>query len=240
MLRMNYPELAAKPALKSLTTNQERLLTLYTEAVVKANDLLHLTSERDKPFFRQRHVDDAIALLQHLPEAITATSSAKVLDVGTGNGIPGLILAILCPQWQVDLLDSSNKKCLFLDTFINNNAINNARVYCTRAEELARTGHRESYNFVFCRALEKLPTALELTIPFAKVGGLVIVSHGTSWNEEHQRSQNALKLLESELETSIPYSIEGKTDLVTLLIRKKAPTLPRYPRNVGIPTKRPL
>ena len=140
------------------------------------------------------------------------------------------------------LLDSSNKKCLFLDTFIKNNAISNAGVKCIRAEEFAHTEARETYDGVVCRALEKLPTAIELTLPFLKISGHLIVSHGTSWKEELQRSENALKLLGGKFKKAIPYIIEGDTTFYMLVFEKNGNQHPRnvIPRNVGIPTKRPL
>jgi 16S rRNA (guanine527-N7)-methyltransferase len=236
---MSWPDLGAKRAPKLLTTNQkqEQLLNRYAEAVVHAP--INLTSETDKAIFRQRHVEDAVALSRHIAVETKAQAISKVLDVGSGNGIPGLVLAILHPEWQISLLDSSNKKCLFLDMFIKNNAIENATVECVRAEELARAEYRESYDLVVCRALEKLPTALELTLPFLKKSGYLIVSHGTSWQEELQRAENGLKILGGTFKKAVPYSIEG-TMFYTLIFEKMAVTPERYPRNVGIPTKRPL
>ena len=237
---MSSPALGARRARKLLTTNQEALLTRYTEAVIEASDLLHLTSEKDKPFFRARHVNDAVALAQRLPAALLPHQPLQVLDVGTGNGVPGLVLAILFPEWHVDLMDSSNKKCLFLDAFIKNNAIKNVSVLCDRAEFLAHKTQREAYDLVFSRALGKLPSALELTIPFLKVDHHLIVSHGTTWQEELRRSDKALELLQTQLQQTIPYTLETYGQFMILIFKKLAPTLERYPRNVGIPTKRPL
>ena len=218
-------------------TNPDTLLDRYAEAVVNAP--LNLTSETDKAIFRQRHIGDALALSQLMEVEIAEQPTKKVLDVGSGNGIPGLVLAILHPEWDVVLLDSSNKKCLFLDTFIKNNAVNNAAVTCIRAEEFAHSEARETYDLVICRALEKLPTAIELTLPFLKKSGILIVSHGTSWKEELKRSENGLKLLGGTFKKAVPYTVEGTT--FYMLVFEKTETTPsRYPRNVGIPTKRPL
>jgi 16S rRNA (guanine527-N7)-methyltransferase len=236
---MNWPGLGMKAAPKFLTTNpqQDHLLDLYAQAVVSAP--INLTSETDKAIFRQRHVADAMALSGQIKAEALETPVSKVLDVGSGNGIPGLVLAILHPEWQLTLLDSSNKKCLFLDTFIKNNALQNVVVQCIRAEELAHTDQRETYDLVICRALEKLPTAIELTLPFLKQAGALIVSHGTSWQEELQRSENGLKILGGTFKKATPYSVNNTT-FYMLLFEKTGLTPERYPRNVGIPTKRPL
>jgi len=224
----------------TINPHQEELLTRYTEAVMQASDLLHLTSEKDRPFFRARHVNDAVTMVQHIPIALIPHTPLKALDVGTGNGVPGIILSILFPEWQLDLLDSSNKKCLFIDSFIKKNAIHNTHVICDRAEFLARQSPRESYALVFSRALGKLPTALELTLPFLKMGGYLIVSHGTTWEQELKRSQNGLSLLGGTFEQMIPYQVTDQGQFFILLFKKTSPTPDRYPRNVGIPVKRPL
>jgi 16S rRNA (guanine527-N7)-methyltransferase len=234
---MNWPNSGAKQAPKFLTTNQEQLLTRYAEAVVNAP--INLTSETDKAIFRQRHIGDAVALNDALMAELETSSILKILDVGSGNGIPGLVLAVLHPEWHLTLLDSSNKKCLFIDAFIKNNAIQNVAIQCLRAEEFAHTEAREAFDLVVCRALEKLPTAIELTLPFVKKSGYLIVSHGTSWQEELKRSDHGLKLLGGTYKKTIPYQVEEKT-FYLLVFEKTDSTPERYPRNVGIPTKRPL
>jgi 16S rRNA (guanine527-N7)-methyltransferase len=224
-----------------LTTELPPLLDHYVKAVLDAPRELHLTSENDRPLFQQRHVADAQALLHTYTQAYPPPSPAKVLDVGTGNGVPGMVLAILRPDWQVDLVDSNAKKSGFLDTFSKSHAMPNVQVFWDRAEKLGHMAQRESYDLVFCRALSKLPTALELTLPFLKVGGQLIVSHGTSWPEELKRSETALTKLQAEFIKTVHYAVPNiEGDFVALIFTKKVPTPKQYPRNVGIPDKRPL
>src|SRR5437016_5499744 len=156
----------------------KELLEKYVEAVMSAPRSLGLTAARDSADFWQRHVLDALKLVELFPPS-THERPLKVLDVGSGNGIPGLPAAIAVPHWSVDLLDSNNKKCGFIDMFCKFNSIGNAHVLPGRAEEFAHSEHRESYDIVFARALGKLPVALELAAAFVVVGGTLIVPHGT-------------------------------------------------------------
>lgn len=213
------------------------ILNRYAEAVVSAP--INLTSEANRATFRSRHIADAIALDEKIGAEIALPAMPNVLDVGSGNGIPGIVLAVRHPEWHVSLLDSINKKCLFLESFCKSSAINNATVKCTRAEVLAHTDERETYDLVVCRALEKLPTGLELTLPFVKVGSFLIVSHGTSWAEELEKCNNALQKLGGCFKRAVPYAAESLI-FHMLVFEKIAATPPIYPRNPGIPTKRPL
>src|ERR1035438_5168586 len=119
-----------------MTPQQETLLKRYAEAVVGAPAHLHLTSDRDTNRFLSRHVQDAIKLTELIPPQYRRPG-LRVLDVGSGNGVPGIPLAILEPSWSVELLDSDTKKCGFLDMFCKSYGVRNARVIVGRAESLA-------------------------------------------------------------------------------------------------------
>src|SRR5882672_10265519 len=139
----------------------KELLEKYVQAVLAAPESLHLTATREPAEFWRRHVLDALKLVDLFPPS-DHKKPYKVLDVGSGNGIPGIPAAIAVPAWDVDLLDSNNKKCGFLDMFCNFNAIKNVHTVAGRAEVLGHKTMREAYDIVFARALGKLPTALEL------------------------------------------------------------------------------
>ena len=187
--------------------SQKQLLEKYVAAVMHAPASLGLTAAADPREFWERHVLDALKVLELLPQEFQK-KTMKALDVGSGNGIPGIPIAVALPHWSVTLLDSNNKKCGFIDMFCKFNEIKNVTVLAERAEKAAQnTGIREAYDIVFARALSKLPTTLELCIPFLKVNGLLIVPHGTSYLEELERSENALhelwaSLVRSEEHTS--------------------------------------
>ena len=217
----------------------KELLEKYVKAVLSAPESLHLTATRDPAEFWRRHVLDALKLVELFPPA-DHKRPWKVLDVGSGNGIPGIPAAIAVPDWDVYLLDSDNKKCGFLDTFCTFNAIKNVRTIASRAEVYGHGKMRESYDVVFSRALGKLPVALELASPLLKVGGILIVPHGTSWATELQKSKKAMEELGIALKDKKSYSLGDNTVFTALLFEKVHSTPEKYPRATGIPAKRPL
>jgi len=221
-----------------MTDTQQALLRQYEEAIRQASETVHLTSAKDLETFWDRHIMDAVTLAGLIPEE-TQNKLMRVVDVGSGNGVPGIILAILFPNWNIDLIDSNNKKASFLDTFLNSNSITNCKVICDRAEYVGRSHRRETYDYGFARALGKLPTALELCTPLLKKEATLIVPHGTSWPEELERSKKAIQALHLKFIESKPYKVINET-FYCLSFLKQARVEDRFPRNVGIPEKRPL
>ena len=219
---------------------QKELLQKYVNAVMAAPKSLSLTATEDPAEFWERHVLDALKILSLLPKPLHETP-LKVIDVGSGNGIPGIPVAIALPRWDVFLLDSCNKKSGFLDMFCKFNEIKNVHILPGRAEDLARQGNfREHFDLAFARALGKLPTALELTVPFLKRDGLLIIPHGSSYKTEIARSEKAMKELGVILKETIPYKLNKDINFTALVFSKQHETSDRYPRKSGMPTKRPL
>jgi len=221
-----------------MTPEQETLLRRYAEAVVSSPPHLHLTSDRDLRQFWVRHVEDALKLIELIPPPYRK-AVCRVLDVGSGNGIPGIPVAIAEPTWGVELLDSDTKKCGFLDTFCKSNGLRNSRVIVGRAESLAQGAFRDSYDIVFSRAIGKLRIALELSGAFVKLGGLLVVPHGTSWEAELKESSLAIELLGLQPIGNISYLLDN-IKFWALLFAKVNQTPAIYPRPVGVPDKKPL
>ena len=201
---------------------------------------LRLTAAHDEREFWERHVLDALKLVQLLSKQISS-QKLEAIDIGSGNGIPGIPIAIAMPHWQVAVLDSNNKRCGFLDMFCKYNCLENVSVLAGRAETIARNPTcRAHFDIVFGRALAKLPIALELCLPFLKVQGLLIIPHGPSFQNELTLSENALHELGASLSQKIPYSLNKNCELTALIFHKDSATPERYPRKVGIPKKHPL
>ncbi len=216
------------------------LLEKYVQAVLAAPLSLHLTSAHDAGEFLERHVLDALKLVDTLPQHLHP-KGLKVIDVGSGNGIPGLPIAIALPTWELFLLDSNNKKCGFIDMFCKFNQIKNVHVVPARAEVLAHDeSYRQQFNLAFARALGKLPTALELASPFLKREATLVIPHGRTYASELERSKKAMKELGIAHQKSTPYAINKEVSFTALTFLKVADTPEKYPRKTGIPEKRPL
>ncbi len=220
--------------------SQNELLQKYVNAVMAAPRSLGLTATRDPVEFWERHVLDALKLISLLPKA-EHDKPFRVMDVGSGNGVPGIPIGIAVPNWQVNLLDSDNKKCGFLDMFCKSLSLNNIHVIAQRSEVAAhRPELREQFDLVFARALGKLPVALELTLPFLKRNGTLIIPHGQSYKSELPLINNALKELGAAFKEAVSYPLNPEITFTALFFLKIAETPERYPRNIGVPRKRPL
>jgi 16S rRNA (guanine527-N7)-methyltransferase len=224
----------------SLPVSQKTLLEKYVSAVLSAPASLCLTAVTQPAEFLERHVLDALKLIELMPRELQK-KPIRVLDVGSGNGVPGIPAAIALPEWKVSLLDSDNKKCGFLDMFCKFNAIKNVHVMAARAEVAGHLDeYREQFDVVFARALGKLAVALELTIPFLKRGGLLVIPHGGSHLQELARAQKVPKILGAAYKKSVPYKLNPTVTFTALMFEKFQNTPERYPRKTGIPRKRPL
>ena len=220
--------------------NPSQLLDRYVGVVMAASATQSLTGARDAEEFRERHVVDAQKLLEIISEKKSAATT-QVLDIGSGNGIPGIVFAILQPDWRISLLDSNNKKALFLESFCNSNDIKNVSVLCDRAETLAHKKElRSTFDIVVARALSKLPVAIEVAAPFLKLNGFLIVPHGTSHQEELDRSEKAMKAVGVVLKEKRAYKLDSGQEFTALIFQKETDTPDIYPRRVGVPDKRPL
>jgi 16S rRNA (guanine527-N7)-methyltransferase len=223
-----------------LPGQQKQLLEKFVNAVLAAPRFLSLTATDDPAEFWDRHILDALRVVSLLPKT-QQESALNVIDVGSGNGVPGIPAAIACPHWHVTLLDSNNKKCGFLDTFCKFNEIKNVTVLAGRAEEFGRDpDYREMFDLSFARALAKLPVALELATPFIRKGGSLCIPHGQSYDSEMFHVKKTMKELGVISQTPIPYSLSRNDKLKALIFEKVSGTPEKYPRKVGIPHKRPL
>ncbi|MFA5975719.1 MAG: 16S rRNA (guanine(527)-N(7))-methyltransferase RsmG [Elusimicrobiota bacterium] len=223
--------------LADISPSQLALLKKYSEAIEQSPSWFGMTAANERSRFWKRHVLDALAMVEALPPEWRG-EHWKVADAGTGNGVPGLPIAIVIPKWDMHLIDSDNKKVGFLEQFSNSYSIKSISYISERLEVFCHTGSRETFNLVFARALSKLRSAIELTAPLVKVGGRLIVSHGTSWPEELEVAKKAMRALGVEFERTIQYGTDK--NLVILVFSKKDSTPSQYPRRTGVPSKKPL
>jgi 16S rRNA (guanine527-N7)-methyltransferase len=215
-------------------------LDSYAAELLVWNEKMNLTAITDPEGVQVRHFLDSLSILgiplEGLPDA------ARVLDVGTGAGLPGLVLKIVRPAWGVDMFDATKKKVDFLKHVIGHLNLKGVKAFQGRAEEVAHDPrHREAYDLVVARALARSATLAEYLLPFCKVGGWVLMQKGPTPQEELAEADYAIRELGGQVEGLHPVHLPGlEAPHHLICLRKIAPTPDFYPRMTGIPSKRPL
>ena len=194
---------------------------------------MNLTAIRDKKGMIEKHFIDSLFLTE-----IIKKDEQKLIDVGTGAGFPGLILAIYYPEKEFLLVDSVRKKIEFINEVIENLELKNVKTSSERAEELIKN-KRETFDTALCRGVANLRIILEYMIPFIKVGGKFLPQKLNL--NELEESQNALKKLDATVENIYKFYLpESKDERIIFEIEKMKKTDVKYPRKTGIPAKKPL
>ena len=167
---------------------------------------------------------------------------ARLIDVGTGAGFPGIPLAIFRPDVHVTLMDSLNKRVTFLNNTVNELGLANCDAVHARAEDLAHnTKYREQYDICVSRAVAALPVLCEYCLPFVKKGGLFVSYKASGSEQELKDADKAIKILGGRLFAVKTVHLPG-TDIVRklIIIKKTQETPKKYPRKAGTPAKQPL
>ncbi|MEE0138550.1 16S rRNA (guanine(527)-N(7))-methyltransferase RsmG [Fusobacterium ulcerans] len=210
-------------------------LIKYLELLAEYNSHTNLTALRDEKSIIEKHFLDSL-LLQNLIKR----ESKKAIDIGTGAGFPGMVLAIFNPEIEFTLMDSIGKKTKFLELVKENLRLDNVNVVTSRAEDYITDENRETYDLGLCRGVSKLSTILEYIIPFLKVNG-EFLSQKMEGTGEETEAENALNILQSKIveiyNLQLPFS---KDPRVVIRIEKIDFNDKKYPRRAGIPLKRPL
>ncbi len=216
----------------------------YLALLMAANQVMNLTAIRTVEDAVEKHLLDSLTLLPVLAEAQAGAGDAdgekaalRVLDVGSGGGLPGLVLAICRPDAAFTLLDSTEKKCGFLRHVSREIGLENVTVWHDRAEVAGqdKSSKREKFDVVIARAVGRLASLLEITVPFARVGGLCALTKGQKAEEELAEAKGALRLLHA----AHAGTVETPTGRI-VVIEKLRKTPGAYPREIGEPKRNPL
>ncbi|MFO7538281.1 MAG: 16S rRNA (guanine(527)-N(7))-methyltransferase RsmG [Chloroflexota bacterium] len=222
----------------SLSGTQLAQFERYLELLLHWNEQINLTAIRDPEEIVTRHFLDSLSCAL----ATADLNDARLIDVGSGAGLPGLPLKILYPGLRLTLVDSVAKKTDFLQIVVDELGLADVLVLTERAEVIGRLPqHRAQYDWATARAVAELRVLLEYLLPLCRPGGRVLAQKGESAAQEVAAATQALHLLGGKVDSVQPVQLPGHTQTHYLIVvTKQAATSDRYPRRVGIPAKRPL
>ena len=208
----------------------------YMNLLIEWNEKMNLTAITDPEEIILKHFIDSITILKELEDDST------VVDVGTGAGFPGIPLSIMNPTLKITLVDSLNKRLIFLQEVVNKLNLKNVEIVHARAEEFGQNKkYRECFDVSTSRAVANLSTLSEYLIPLVKVNGKVISMKASEAREEINEAKKAIEILGGTIERidefNLPQSDIGRT---VIIIRKNKQTPNKYPRKPGTPSKEPI
>lgn len=211
----------------------EQLVKFY-EFVIEKNKVMNLTNIVNEKEFILKNILDSV-----LPEKYIKQNSS-LIDVGAGAGFPSVPLKILRPDLNITMLDSLNKRVVFLNEVISVLNLKNIQAVHSRAEDYAKN-QRESYDVCVSRAVARLNTLLEYCLPLVKVGGIFIAYKSLKADEEIIESGKALDILGGNIENKQNVTIDEINSIrENIIIRKKNTTPKKYPRNKNLPKIKPI
>ncbi len=231
-------------SLPDLSQGQLRRLGHYRDALFEYNKTTNLTAVRDLAGIDRRLILESVRLVHPLETVLSDNqlSRPSVLDIGTGGGLPGLVLAITMPGIDVTLLDATGKKITFLQNVIGDIGITNARTIHDRAETIARDpALRGTFDVVVARAVTSLPALVELGLPMVRLGGHLLLPKGLTIDDELEAGEVAARIVGGEIvDASVLPDAGSEIETRLVIFRKTAPTPEEYPRRSGIPSRSPL
>ncbi|QAT51169.1 16S rRNA (guanine(527)-N(7))-methyltransferase RsmG [Caproiciproducens sp. NJN-50] len=208
----------------------------YLELLAEWNQKMNLTALKEPEEIAEKHFLDSILILKYLK----IPQGAKLIDVGTGAGFPGVPLKILRPDLKLTLMDGLNKRLIFLEELLRTLSLK-AELVHLRAEEGGRKPeYRERFDLATARAVARLPVLCEYCLPFLKTEGLFAAMKGPEVKAELGSAEKAISLLGCETVSAVEYTLPGGDGRSLVTIRRKTPTPAVYPRHGSKIAKLPL
>ena len=208
----------------------------YMNLLIEWNEKMNLTAITEPKEIILKHFIDSITILKYIDD------NSKLVDVGTGAGFPGVPLSIMNPTLKITLVDSLNKRLIFLQEVVKELNLKNIEIVHARAEEFGQNkNYREKFDIATSRAVANLATLSEYLVPLVKIGGKIISMKASNAQEEINDAQKAIEVLGGKIEKieefDLPESDIGRT---IIIIDKNKCTPAIYPRKAGTPAKEPI
>ena len=221
----------------NLNENQLKKFQIYMDFLLEYNSHTNLTAITDPEDIMIKHFFDSIILNNFL----YINKNAKVVDIGTGAGFPGVPMKIFREDIDLTLIDSLNKRIVFLNSLMDKINLS-ANIFHARAEEFShKKEHREVYDFAVSRAVAPLNVLCELSIPYVKKNGFFVALKGSNASEELEKSKKAIEILGGKLECIKSLELpKNKGSRNIVIIKKLSNTSYKYPRNNSQISKMPL
>ncbi len=230
-----FNEMQKKLTIK-LSVEQLEKFYSYMSLLLEWNEKMNLTAITEPNEIILKHFVDSLTILKEIND------NSKVVDVGTGAGFPGIPLSIANESLKITLVDSLNKRLIFLQEVIEKLELKNVEIIHSRAEDFGQNKkYRENFDFATSRAVANLSTLSEYLIPLVKINGKCICMKASDVEEEINQAKNAINVLGGTIEKieefKLPESDIGRT---IIIINKQKQTPNKYPRKAGTPSKEPI
>jgi 16S rRNA (guanine527-N7)-methyltransferase len=245
-----FQDYAVENVISFFSKEMREKFKIYFNELIEWNKMFNLISFKNEKDLLYRHFCDCLYSAKAIHDILKdkkkiISGEEKIVDLGTGSGMPGIPVKITIANIKLTLIESITKKCKFIEN-VNNKLGFDAEILNKRAEEIGQNPvYRQQYDFALSRAVSKFSPNLEISIPLLKIGGYFIV-HKTkksaqSLEEGLPSVENALKHLGAKLEKIMPYNLPyQELDYCILIFKKYKDTPIQFPRKIGIPEKKPL
>lgn len=214
-----------------INETQRETLKKYSRLLASCISV-RLTGTRDVDEIFNTHINDCLESLKFLPE----NSGAKIIDVGSGGGLPGIVWAVCRPDLNIILIDSVGKKCRAAQNIANELNLKNIKIICSRSEDFARI-NREKFDLACARAVAEAGITAELLSPLVKIGGVLLTFKGAKLNEELKKINGRWNFLGLD-DPAINYYGGENSSRCILTWRKIAKCPKIFPRNFGDAVKK--
>ncbi len=219
-----------------ITAKQQEQLNLYANLLVEWNEKINLTAITEPDGVVIKHFYDCILFFK----TVNVPQNAKIIDVGTGAGFPGMVLKIMRPDIELTLLDGLNKRLIFLNEVLSQLGLTAQTVHL-RAEDGGKSAeHREKYDIACARAVARLNVLSEYCLPYVKKGGIFVAMKGPTANEEMVDAKKAIAILGGGESTIICETLPENEQRSFIITKKISQTPPKYPRISTKISKQPL